>query len=254
MPVTKQLNQKPDSIPNKRKLRTYLKKKPNYAVDRSSSEEGEGGQDSEKTESQDDFVSVRTKTKKVVKKVLKTKSGQIEIQHFKLKSKKLRKRTYKCKYCGHVSTQRKEHNKHIKEKHKDAKHICFHCLRTFDSENGLYKHERSHYNLPYGCSQCDRRFQFPYQVTAHLKVHTQKNLYKCLHCPKEFTTNLNMKTYAKTHFDKFKCTHKDCKDSEKVYTSKGNLSQHVRGEHEGGWTAYCGEHIKWKSKYNRPQT
>ena len=36
----------PDSTPNKRKLRTYLKKKPNYAVDRSSSEEGEGGQDS----------------------------------------------------------------------------------------------------------------------------------------------------------------------------------------------------------------
>ena len=39
--------------------------------------------------------------------------------------------------------------------------------------------------------------------------------------------------------------------TEKVYTSKGNLSQHVRGKHEGGWTAYCGEHIKWKSKYNR---
>ena len=39
--------------------------------------------------------------------------------------------------------------------------------------------------------------------------------------------------------------------TEKVYTSKGNLSQHVRGEHGDGWTAYCGEHIKWKSKYNR---
>ena len=48
----------PESKPNKRKLRTYLKKKPNYAVDRSSSEEGEERQDSEKTESEDDFISV----------------------------------------------------------------------------------------------------------------------------------------------------------------------------------------------------
>ena len=32
----------PESRPNKRKLRTHLKKKPNYAVDRSSSEEGGG--------------------------------------------------------------------------------------------------------------------------------------------------------------------------------------------------------------------
>ena len=240
-----------ESRPVKRKLRQYLKKKPDYAVDSSSSEEGEGSQDSESNESEDEFVTVQTKTKKVVKKILKTKSGQIEIQHFKLKSKKIRKRTYRCKYCDHVSTTQKEHNQYIKQKHDDAKHICFHCSRTFDSENGLYKHERSHYNLPYGCSQCQKRFQFPYQVSAHLKVHTQKNLYKCLHCPKEFTTNLNMKTHAKTHFDKFTCTHNDCKDSEKVYTSKGNLSQHIRGEHGPGWKAFCGEHIKWKSKYNR---
>ena len=120
----------------------------------------------------------------MVKKILKTKYGQIEIQYFKLKSKKIRKRTYRCKYCDHVSTTQKEHNQHIKQKHDDAKHICFHCSRTFDSENGLYKHERSHYNLPYGCSQCQKRFQFPYQVSARLKVHTQKNLYKCLHCPR----------------------------------------------------------------------
>ena len=60
-----------------------------------------------------------------------------------------------------------------------------------------------------------------------------------------------MKTHAKTHFDKFKCPDKDYKDSDKVYTSKGNSSQHIRGEHGDGWTAFCGEHIKWKSKYHR---
>ena len=32
-----------------------------------------------------------------------------------------------------------------------------------------------------------------------MKVHTQKNLYKCLHCERSFTTNLSMMTHAKTH-------------------------------------------------------
>ena len=117
-----------ESRPVKRKLRQYLKKKPDYAVDSSSSEEGEGSQYSESNEFEDEFVTVQTKTKKVVKKILKTKSGQIEIQHFKLKSKKIRQRTYRCKYCDHVSTTQKEHNQHIKQKHDDAKYICFQGL------------------------------------------------------------------------------------------------------------------------------
>ena len=84
-----------------------------------------------------------------------------------------------------------------------------------------------------------------------MKVHIQKNLYKCLHCERSFTTNLSMMTHAKTHFEKFTCPHKNCSTPDKVYNSKGNLKQHIRGEHGDGWTAFCGEKIKWKSKYNR---
>ena len=192
-----------------------------------------------------------TKTQKTKKKITNTKSGKIEIKHFKPKSKKIRKRTYKCKYCGKISKTQKDHNSHVKTDHKDCKFICFHCDKTFDSENALYNHERFHYNLPYGCSNCDRRFQFPYQVKAHMKVHTQKNLYKCLHCERSFTTNLSMMTHAKTHFEEFTCPHKNCSTPDKVYNSKGNLKQHISGEHGDGWTAFCGEKIKWKSKCNR---
>ena len=258
-----------DSDVPKRKLRRYVSgSKPNYKVDSSDndndSDPNYSGNDSDpdKTESYtsdpdktESYTSeeeiVVTKTQTTKKKIITTKSGQIEIKHFKLKSKKIRKRTYKCKYCGNISKTQKDHNNHVKTDHKDCKFICFHCDRTFDSDNALYKHERSHYNLPYGCSNCDRRFQFPYQVKAHMKVHTQKNLYKCLHCERSFTTNLSMKTHAKTHFEKFTCPHKQCSTPDKVYNSKGNLQQHIRGEHGQGWTAFCGEKIKWKSKYNR---
>ena len=202
-----------DSDVPKRKLRRYVSgRKPNYKVDTSDNDTDSdtnkdpnySGKDSDpdKTESYtSEEEIVVTKTQKTKKKIINTKSGQIEIKHFKLKSKKNRKRTYKCKYCGKISKTQKDHNSHVKKDHKDCKFICFHSDRTFDSDNALYKHERSHYNLPYGCSNCDRRFQFPYQVKAHMKVHTQKNLYKCLHCERSFTTNLSMMTHAKTHFE-----------------------------------------------------
>ena len=52
------------SSPVERKLRQYLKKKPDYAVDSSSSEEGEGSQDSESNESEDESVLFKLKQKK----------------------------------------------------------------------------------------------------------------------------------------------------------------------------------------------
>ena len=241
------------------KLRKNLSgKKPNYKEDTSSDNNSDmEGQkdpdysDSEKTESYSEDEVIETKTKKSKKKVITTKGGTIEIKHYKLKSKKIRKRKYKCKYCGEISSTQKEHNSHVRKKHKNSKFICFHCDRTFDSDNALYKHERSHYNLPYGCPECDKRFQFPYQVKTHMKVHTQKNLYQCLHCKRKFTTNLSMLTHAKTHFEKWTCLHKDCITSDKKYNSEYNLKQHTRGKHGKGWTALCGDHFKWKSKYNR---
>ena len=96
--------------------------------------------DSEKTESYSENEVIVTKPKKSKKKVITTKGGTIEIKHYKLKSKKIRKRKYKCKYCGEISSTQKEHNSHVRNKHKNSKFICFHCDRTFDSDNALYKH------------------------------------------------------------------------------------------------------------------
>ena len=188
---------------------------------------------------------------KVKTKVIKTKNGQLTVRHHKLSGKKFRKRKYKCKLCDNVSEQQKEHNKHMKTVHKDEKFICFHCNRSFSCETALYKHERSHFNLPYGCSHCSKRFQFPGQIENHMKVHTQKELYKCLHCPRLFTTNKIMLIHSKTHSEKYKCDQPNCPTPDREYNSKANLRQHIRGEHGEGWVAPCGKQCKWKSMYNR---
>ena len=116
-----------DSDVPKRKLRRYVSgRKPNYKVDTSDNDTDSdtkkdpnySGKDSDpdKTESYtSEEEIVVTKTQKTKKKIINTKSGQIEIKHFKLKSKKIRKRTYKCKYCGKISKTQKDHNNHVKK-------------------------------------------------------------------------------------------------------------------------------------------
>ena len=240
-----------------------MSSKPNYKVDLSTEEDGKksasdgehvNSDPNDKMPGSNDASDVEEKTRvctKVKTKVIKTKKGQLSVRHHRLHGKKIRQRKYKCKLCDNVSEQQKEHNKHMRTKHKDKKFQCFHCDREFISDSALYKHERSHFNLPYGCSHCPKRFQFPGQIEAHLKVHTKKEMYKCLHCPRLFTTNKIMLVHAKTHNESFKCTQPNCPTPDKEYNSKGNLAQHIRGEHGKGWLTPCGKTCKWKSLYHR---
>ena len=82
--------------------------------------------------------------------------------------------------------------KHMKEKHPNDLFQCEYCDKTMESSNGLFKHQRSHLYLKHVCEVCNRRFQFPGQKSRHMKIHTQKDLFPCLHCPKKYTTNSGM--------------------------------------------------------------
>ena len=89
----------------------------------------------------------------------------------------------------------------MKEKHPNNLFQCEYCDKTMESSNRLFKHQRSHLYLKHICEVCDRQFQFPGQKTRHMKIHTQKDLFPCLHCPKKYTTNSGMLEHAtQLHF------------------------------------------------------
>ena len=232
--------------------------KPNYKVDVSTADEGSTSDsgtenaESDRDESEEcDKEQKRRFHTKIETKVIKTKDGQLSVRHHRLKGKKKHMRSYKCKLCSNISQKQKEHNEHMRTVHTNQKFVCFHCSRVFTSDSALYKHERSHFNLPYGCTHCTKCFQFPGQIETHMKVHTRKAMYKCLHCPRLFANNKIMLVHAKTHNETFKCDQPNCPTPDKEYNSKGNLAQHIRGEHGEGWVTPCGKTCKWKSLYYR---
>ena len=139
-----------------------------------------------------------------------------------------------------------EFNVHMTKTHPNDMFQCEHCDKTLESANGLFKHQRLYLYLEHTCEVCEQRFQFPGQEERHMKINTQKGLYKCLHCPKEYTTNSGMLKHAKSHGTSLQ--YELCPlSTEKRYNSKYSLAQCTRHMYRGGWTSPCKMNFKWKS-------
>ena len=128
-----------------------------------------------------------------------------------------RSRSYKCYLCGFKSEMQKTFVKHFSTDHPNDKFKCDFCTSKFDSCNGLFKHERSHQYLRYKCLFCGHRTQFPYQMEAHSKTHTKKDLEKCDLCDKYFTCKASKKSHQESHTTRIKCN--QCTDGkDKIFT------------------------------------
>ena len=180
-----------------------------------------------------------------------TAAGKIDVSVHALKKHKKKQRTYKCHLCSEKFTSQNQLTSHLSTDHADSKLSCKHCGHVVKTRDALLKHEKSHEERECKCEVCGKCFQFKYQLDNHLKVHSQTNMYRCLHCTKQFTTNAAMLHHDKTHQTKITCD--DCPEEErsKVYNSIENYRQHWRGAHGDGWTAPCDLNFKWKSKYHR---
>ena len=121
-------------------------------------------------------------------KVIPTNSGQLAVQTVSLKKRVPRVRRHICHLCGDDFEMQSNFTKHMKAKHPNDLFQCEYCDKTMESSNGLFKHQRFHLYLKHVCEVCKRRFQFPGQKSRHMKIHTQKDLFPCLHCPKKYTT------------------------------------------------------------------
>ena len=105
-----------------------------------------------------------------------------------------------------------------------------------------------HQYLRHRCDLCGHRTQFPYQMKVHYRVHSGEGLVKCDLCDHKFACKSSKITHQNTHTTKLLCD--QCKPgTSKVYTSTNSLRIHVHGKHGKGWTAPCGAHFVWKSKY-----
>ena len=161
-----------------------------------------------------------------------------------------RDRNYSCYICGTEFEKQGSFVSHHYDQHPNDQFKCEFCDNYFESANGLFKHQRSHLYMKHRCIDCNKFFQFPYQLKAHRTQHTGTGKHQCGLCDKMFGAKCSKDFHEKSHNVSIKCDL--CPMStEKKYTSTIALHLHQRGMHGPGWTALCGKNFKWKSQYTR---
>ena len=159
-------------------------------------------------------------------------------------------RNYSCYLCDETFEMQSSFVTHFRATHPNVLLKCDFCASTFESSNGLFKHECSHLYMKYKCDVCSRLFQFPYQLNIHNVQHTRLGRHKCSQRTKTFGSKCSRVFHECSHNVQLKCDLCPM-SSTKVYTSDVALNQHKRGMHGPGWITACGKNYKWKSHYSR---
>ena len=166
----------------------------------------------------------------------------------------------KCEKCNNFFDNQKLLNIHL------WRHLgvfsCKDCDENFMSSNDLEFHEqKTHKQLEaenskmkkFVCDICRTGFTGKRDLTVHIKLHKNPNLFKCHHCSKRFTTAYNLKKHITLveNPDVYKCsfcprrfhqqsylrdhemTHTNpdglkCNVCFKTYTRKENLVAHLK--------------------------
>lgn len=51
----------------------------------------------------------------------------------------------------------------------------------------------------YQCQYCERKWQSPYHLKTHIRVHTGEKPFKCVVCKKDFSVRSNLTVHSRIH-------------------------------------------------------
>ena len=182
-----------------------------------------------------------------------TSDGKLKCTQYGLKKPKKQEKKLKCpdSNCDKIFPYVKNLNDHMKEVHPDMKFKCQYCPQMYETHNAQYKHEHTHFQLPYCCHFCTKWFLFLGLQDCHEGQHTGANLLPCTWpgCKQELSSKDALQQHIDTHTDE----RHPCEECDKTFNTIPNLKQHMKGAHGDGFIALCGVSFDWSDPRNEHQ-
>ena len=174
-----------------------------------------------------------------------TSEGKLKCTGYGLKKLKKQEKKLKCPdtNCDKIFPYVKSLNHHMKEVHPDMKFKCQYCPCMYKTHNARYKHEHTHFQLPYCCHYCIKHFLFPGLRDHHESQHTGTNLLPCTWpgCKQQLSSKDALRQHVDTHTDE----RHSCDQCDKTFNTIPNLKQHIKGAHGEGFISLCGASFDW---------
>ncbi|GLV36067.1 Parkin Interacting Substrate [Carabus blaptoides fortunei] len=151
----------------------------------------------------------------------------------------------KFKTSGYLQNHMKKHNPDFSPEEKRFK--CTECDKAYTSPANLTIHQYSHSGIkPYKCQFCDRGFTKTVALNSHLAIHTGKRPYLCSECGRGFTSTSILNQHKKIHSGDLRSherTHTgerpyECTVCKKRFIQSSGLSSHM-ATHSGIKSHVC---------------
>ena len=101
------------------------------------------------------------------------------------------------------------------------------CQKKFYDRSAFHKHQLTHGDKLFICSDCGKKFLDNSKLRRHSLVHTGEKPFKCEICNKRFSLDFNLRTHMRIHTGEkpYACTYPGCF---KRFSQSSNLNAHEK--------------------------
>ena len=101
------------------------------------------------------------------------------------------------------------------------------CRKKFYDRSAFHKHQLTHGDKLFICSDCGKKFLDNSKLRRHILVHTGEKPFKCEVCNKCFSLDFNLRTHMRIHTGEkpYACTYPGCF---KRFSQSSNLNAHEK--------------------------
>ena len=101
------------------------------------------------------------------------------------------------------------------------------CKKKFYDRTAFHKHQLTHGDKLFTCSECGKKFLDNSKLRRHSLVHTGEKPFKCDICNKRFSLDFNLRTHLRIHTGEkpYACTYPGCF---KRFSQSSNLNAHEK--------------------------
>ncbi|CAH2108957.1 unnamed protein product [Euphydryas editha] len=138
----------------------------------------------------------------------------------------------KCGYCNEKFDKHKKREDHLVKVHgvRSVTFNCQACEKTFMTQRALRDHTKRDHLMEkhHACSECDKKFYRPCELSKHMVKHTGIKNYKCEVCLKAFLRWNTLREHLRIHANdrRFKCEH-----CGQTFVQKCSWRGHMRSKH-----------------------